>query len=450
MSKPAPAPAQVARFRDSLAGEVVLPGDSAYDDARRVWNAVFDRQPALIVQPASASEVATAIRSGGHSALGHSTSDGGLVIDLGAMRGVTVDPARQQARANGGALLSELDAAGNAHGLVCPVGVIGHTGVAGLTLGGGIGRLQRNFGLTIDHLRSVELVTADGRQVRASRDEEPDLFWGIRGAGWNFGVVTAFEFELVPFGGTLHRGTRIHPASQAHEVWSTFRDYGPAAPDTLALIFAIGRAEPAGDFPPSIAGEPIVMVGYNHSGREEDAEADLGPLRAGPEPVVSSHASQPYLEVQTANDEAAGWGGRSYIQGLHATDLRPGDLDRLIDHAARGSGEDSFSISVQGGAIGRVPDEAMAFQGRTARFDFSADASWKDAHDDEAHRAWVREAMAIVEPSSIGSRYVNENSEDGAAAMHDIFGAPKLARLAALKRVWDPDNVFHLNFNVAP
>ena len=211
---------QLTRLRETFSGPVITPADGSYDETRRLWNAVHDRRPAVIVQPRSDPEVATAIRfarehdlalavrSGGHSPAGHSTCDGGLVVDLSQMRGVTVDPATRTARANGGAFLGELDVAAQAHGLVCPIGVIGHTGVAGLTLGGGVGRLQRHFGLTIDNLRAVELVTADGRSVRASETEEPDLFWGIRGAGWNFGIVTAFEFGLHPFGPDLHRGAR--------------------------------------------------------------------------------------------------------------------------------------------------------------------------------------------------------------------------------------------------
>ena len=226
---------QSRRLRAAFAGEIVTPGDGDYDEARRLWNAMHDRRPAVIVRPSTPAEVASAIRfarehdlplavrAGGHSPAGHSSCDGGLVIDLSRMRGVTVDPVRRTARANGGALLGELDVAAQAHGLVCPIGVIGHTGVAGLTLGGGVGRLQRQFGLTIDNLRAVELVTADGRLVRASENEEPELFWGMRGAGWNFGIVTAFEFGLHPFGPDLHRGVRVYPATDAHEVWDGLR-----------------------------------------------------------------------------------------------------------------------------------------------------------------------------------------------------------------------------------
>lgn len=452
----------VNRLRDSFADEVITPGDEGYDDARRVWNAIFDRRPAVLVRPTGPESVATAIRfgrdhgleiavrGGGHSAAGHSTSDSGLVIDLSRLRGVTVDLERRIARANGGALLGELDVAAQAHGLVCPVGVIGHTGVGGLTLGGGMGRLQRHFGLTIDNLRAVELVTADGRTVRASASEEPELFWGIRGAGANFGVVTLFEFDLHPFGPLLHRGVRIFPASELHAVWSLFRDVAAVAPDELALILSIGRAEPAADYPASVAGQPIVVVSYNHSGDAGNVERDVAPLGTGPEPVSSTDGSYPYLEVQTANDLAMGWGQRSYIKGGYADDLRPEALDLLVEHAARAPEGSSFAMTAQGGAIGRVPDVAMAFTGRDARFEMSADAEWDDPALDQTGRDWVRRAMAIVEPDAVLGRYVNEIAESGPEESLAIYGDAKVARLAGLKRAWDPDNVFRLNHNIAP
>jgi FAD/FMN-containing dehydrogenase len=363
---------------------------------------------------------------------------------------VTVDPERRIAQANGGALLGELDAAAQAHGLVCPVGVIGHTGVGGLTLGGGMGRLQRHFGLTIDSLRAVELATADGRTVRASESEEPDLFWGIRGAGANFGVVTAFEFDLHPFGPLLHRGVRIFPASQVHAVWSLFRDLAAAAPDELALIFSIGRADPAADYPASVAGQPIVVVSYNHSGDAGNVQRDIATLSAGPEPVSRTDGSYPYLEVQTANDLAMGWGQRSYIKGGYADDLRPEALDALVEHVADAPVGSSFAMTAQGGAIARVPDDAMAFTGRDARFEMSADADWDDPALDDTSCDWVRTALAIVEPDAVLGRYVNEISESGPEESRAIYGDAKIARLATLKRAWDPDNAFRLNHNIAP
>ena len=455
-------PGQVARLRETCAGDVIVPLDDAYDDARRVWNAIHDRRPAVIVRPTSVADVAAvirfgreheleiAVRAGGHSAAGHSTTDGGLVIDLARLRGVTVDAERRIARANGGALLGELDVAAQEHGLVCPIGVVGHTGVGGLTLGGGVGRLQRRFGLTIDNLRALELVTADGRTVRASETEQPDLFWAMRGAGANFGVVTAFEFELHPFGPLLHRGVRMYPGSQAREVWSIVRQYPAAAPDEVSMILGIARAEPAADYPDSVAGGPIVVVSYNHSGDAAAVERDLAPLRAGPDPVSSSDASQQYLEVQTAHDLAFAWGHRSYIKGAYANDIRPEALDALVEHVATAPVGSSFGATVQGGAIARLPEDATAFAGRSARFEISADSGWEDPALDDVCRDWARQAMAIVEPDAVTGRYVNEISESGPEETRAIYGDAKLARLTDLKRIWDPDNVFHMNHNIAP
>jgi FAD/FMN-containing dehydrogenase len=454
---------QLQRLRDTFAGDIVTPADDGYDEARRLWNAVHDRRPAVIVRPATKADVATAIRfarehdlalavrAGGHSASGHSSCDGGLVVDLSRMRGVSVDPTTRVARTNGGALLGELDVAAQAHGLVCPTGVIGHTGVAGLTLGGGVGRLQRHFGLTIDSLRAVELVTADGRFVRASETEQPDLFWGMRGAGWNFGIVTAFEFDLHPFGPELHRGVRTYPATAAREVLEVFEDYAATAPDAVSMIYGIAAAEAEADgTAPAASADPVVVVSFNHSGRADEVERDTAGLRRGPEPVSVSGGSQPYLEVQTAHDLALGWGGRSFIKGLYANAVRPKALDALVDHVAAGPAGGSFSITAQGGAIAQVDEGAMAFAGRAARFDLSADASWEDAADDDVDRAWVRRAMAVVEPDAIEGRYANENADAGPAETRAIYGEAKVARLAGLKRTWDPDNVFRLNHNVAP
>src|SRR5436190_1568854 len=287
------APRHLEQLRRSFRGGIVTPDDPTYDDARRLWNAMHDRRPAVLLRPTNADEVATAIRfgrehgleiavrSGGHSHTGIGGRDGGLVIDMTAMRGVEVAPLTRTARANGGALLGELDVAAQAHGLVCPIGVVGHTGVAGLTLGGGIGRLQRQFGLTIDNLAAVEVVTADGRLVRATEDEEPELFWGLRGAGWNFGVATAFEFRLNPFGPDLHRGVLVYPAAQVHEVWHAFRAYAATAPDEVACILNIDRAQEGAGYPDELVGRPIVYVAYNHSGAARDVARDTAGLHTG-------------------------------------------------------------------------------------------------------------------------------------------------------------------------
>src|SRR5690349_9917439 len=228
--------------------------------------------------------------------MGFAGPDGSLVINLSNMRGVVVEPRARTARANGGALLGELDVAGQEHGLVCPVGVIGHTGVAGLTLGGGIGRLQRHFGLTIDNLMAVEIVTADGRLVRATVTEEPELFWGLRGAGWNFGIATAFDFRLQPFGPDLHRGVLTYPANRAPEVWGVFRDYSANAPDSVSMIFGFDRVGPGAGYPDDMVGKPIVYLAWNHSGSADEADRDTADLRLGPEPLTTTIGSSPYLD----------------------------------------------------------------------------------------------------------------------------------------------------------
>ena len=456
-----PAPRQLDRLRRS-AGEVITPDHAAYDDARRLWNAIHDRRPAVIVCPTTSQQIAAAVlfarehdmeivvKSGGHSAAGLRGADGCFVIDLSQMRGVEVDPATRIARSNGGALLGELDVAAQAHGLVCPVGVVGHTGVAGLTLGGGVGRLQRNFGLTIDNLAAVELVTADGRRVRASETEEPELFWGLRGAGWNFGIATAFEFRLQPFGPELHRGVLTFPATQIQDVWTAFHDYAASAPDTVSVIFGIDRAGPDAGYPDDMVGRPITFLAWNHSGSAGDVERDTAGLRRGPKPMTSTIGSAPYLEVQTAHDLAFAWGSRSFIKSHNANDVRRAALDELVDLVATAPGEGTFSVTALGGAIGRVAEGATAYAGREAAFDLSADSSWPDASLDEASIDWCLRAMAVVEPDRALGAYANGNSEAGPEASRRIYGDAKLARLAGLKRAWDPDNVFHVNPNVAP
>jgi FAD/FMN-containing dehydrogenase len=334
---------------------------------------------------------------------------------------------------------------------VCPVGVIGHTGVAGLTLGGGVGRLQRNFGLTIDNLAAVELVTADGRFVRATESDEPELFWGLRGAGWNFGIATAFEFRLQPFGPDLHRGVLTYPAARVHDIWGTFHAFAAHAPDALALIFGIARAGQGEGYPDDAVGRPIAYIAWNHSGSAEDSERDTAALRSGPKPLTSTIGGAPYLEVQTAHDLAFAWGSRSFITSHYANDLRPEGLDEIVELvAAAPSDGASFSATALGGAIGRVPEDATAFAGRDAAFDVSADSDWADAADDEANIDWCRRVIAVVEPDRTLGAYANGNSDAGPGQTRRIYGDAKLVRLGALKQTWDPDNVFHVNPNVVP
>ena len=299
-------PGDLAKLTDGFAGEIVRPGDPGYDAARAVWNSMIDRRPALIVRPtdtddvvtalrfARAQELIVAVRCGGHSIPGFSTCDDGIVIDLSRMRGAEVEPGARTARVRGGSLLAELDDAAQAHRLVCPVGVVSHTGVAGLTLGGGMGRLQRQLGLTIDSLLAVELVTADGRVVRASEDENPELFWGLRGAGANFGIVTSFEFQLHPLEGPVTHGTVTHPIERAEELAERFRELVEDGPDELWTSFAM-----------SVGGDargPVASVSVLHSGSSRDVERDLAGLRALDTPLEDSVEQKPYLASQRLFD----------------------------------------------------------------------------------------------------------------------------------------------------
>jgi hypothetical protein len=436
-------------FAGAFPGEVVLPDDDGYDAARAVWNRMVDRRPAAVVRPASADDVVTAlrfgrdhdvqiaVRGGGHSIPGLSTCDDGMVIDLSRMRGAEVDAGRRIARVAGGSLLGELDDAAQAAGLVCPVGVVSHTGVAGLTLGGGMGRLQRRYGLTVDNLRAVELVTADGRLVRASDDENPDLFWGLRGAGANFGIATAFEFGLHPFDGTVTHGLVTHAIDRLEGVVGVFRDAVESGPDELMPTLAVGRAD--------------VSISVLHCGSPEQAERDLADLRAFGPPTADTIEVKPYLVAQHLADDEMEWGHRFYMKSAFLRELPTDALRRcaeLVAQAPAGA-EGGLSVWGWGGAIADVPEDGTAFTGREASYWISAEAQWDDPELDGACREWARDTIAEVLPHAVVGRYVNDVAEVG-ADLRSVYGPAKYERLVALKRAWDPDNVFQLNQNIRP
>lgn len=454
----------LSTFREDFAGEIVLPEDAAYDAARIVWNGMIDRRPAIVVQPTGVADVLTAlrfareqgleiaVRSGGHSIPGFSTCDGGIVIDLSSMRGVRVDPERRVARVNGGALLGELDHEAQAFGLACPVGVVAHTGVAGLTLGGGMGRLQRKYGLTIDNLLSVDVVTADGRLVHASEDENPDLFWGMRGAGPNFGIATSFEFRLHPVGPTIMHGMVMHPVERAVEVAELYQDFVERTPDEVWSAFGVGLAVPEEEFPPEIAGRLMVFMGGLHCGPLDQAERDFAPVRAFGSPVMDTVGPKPYLATQRMNDDAMRWGHRFSMKSGFTAGLPDGLVERClsqIEETPKG-GDCSFSFWSCGRAIARVDVDATAFPTRDAALWASAEAMWDDPGSDQEHREWVRSAMTAITPFTVAGRYVNDVAESGEDVVRSVYGDAKYERLVQLKRAWDPDNVFRLNQNIVP
>jgi FAD/FMN-containing dehydrogenase len=450
----------VSSFRTGFGGEIVLPGDDGYDQARVVWNAAVDRHPAVVVRPTGVDDVTAAVRfgreqdlviavrCGGHSMGGFSTCDDGIVIDLSAMRGVRVDPDARTATVLGGSLLGDLDREAQRFGLACPVGVVSHTGVGGLTLGGGMGRLQRRHGFTIDNLRSVDLMTADGRLVRASEGENPDLFWGIRGAGPNFGIVTSFEFSLHPVGPQVMQGWAAYPIDRAHEVAARFRDYAASAPDDVFASFALVMAAP--DDPWSeLAGRPVIVLGGAHFGSADEAERGLRPLRDG-RPVHDSIQPKTYLEMQGATDESFAWGNRVYTKGGFLDELSDGFLDVALDHISRGPGQVNIGLWAQGGGIARVPEDATAFTGRSAAFWIGVEATWTEPERDDEFVGWSRAAWEDLRPFTTAGHYVNDLVEAGEELARAAYGDAKYDRLVELKRTYDPDNVFRLNQNVKP
>ena len=436
-------------FADAFPGEVVLPGDDGYDAARAVWNRMVDRRPAAVVRPTRPDDVVTAlrfarehelplaVRGGGHSIPGLSTCDDGIVIDLSRMRGAEVDAERRVARVAGGSLLGELDDAAQAAGLVCPVGVVSHTGVAGLTLGGGMGRLQRRYGLTIDSVHAVELVTADGRLLRASEDKHPELFWGLRGAGANFGIATAFEFALHPFDGTVTHGVVSHPIDRLDEVVDLFREVVESGPDELMPTLAVGQTD--------------VSISVLHCGSPEQAERDLAELRAFGPPARDTIEVKPYLVAQRLFDGEMEWGHRFSMKSAFLSELPTECVRRCADLVATAPQgvETVLSVWAWGGAIAAVPDSGTAFTGREAMYWASAEAQWDDGGLDTTCRQWVRETTAELMPYALTGRYVNDVQEAG-IDLRSVYGEAKYERLVALKREWDPYNVFRLNQNIAP
>jgi FAD/FMN-containing dehydrogenase len=452
----------LAAFRERFRGRVVLGGDPDYHRARSVWNATADAHPAVVARCAGVDDVVAAVRfareqgllvavrGGGHSYPGFSTCDGGIVIDLSAMGEVRVDPGRRVATAAGGALLGELDRQAQAFGLACPTGHVSHTGVGGLTLGGGVGRLARGHGLTLDNLLAVELVTADGERVRADADTEPELFWGLRGAGANLGIATSFELGLHPVGPLVMAGIAVYPIERAREVAAAFTTAMATAPDEVTAGMGWFVAPPGPPFPPAVAGRPVVVVNATHAGPPEGAERDLAPLRVlGP--VLDTFAPRPYLDLQAESDHHYRWGRRNYWKGLLLEALAPEAVDRIGALLDAAPGPDcGVGLLSLGGAFGRVPEHATAFSGRGATLWLITEAVWDDPVEDPARIAWGRQAMAALRPFATSVNYVNDLGQLDQAAVRGAYGPGKYDRLVALKRAWDPANLFRRNQNIRP
>lgn len=451
----------ISTIIEGFGGRVITAEAADYDAARAIWNAMHDRRPALIVRPQSARDVAAAIRfareqglviavrGGGHSMPGHSSVDDGIVIDLRDLHHVHVDPEARRAVLGGGALLGDVDRATQQHGLVLPAGVVSHTGAGGLTLGGGVGRLMRRFGLTIDSLRAAQVVTADGEIVRASEEENPDLFWALRGGGGNFGVVTEFEFALQELSELVVLGM-YHPLEGAREVLARGRREmaDPQARDELLWTSFLRRANDVPWLPRALVGRHGVMSLVEWSGEPGEGRAVLERIRADLEPAASELSVVPFLFMQTISDELFAHGLRTYIKAGFAADLDDGLVDALLARAETITSPISqVELLAMGGAIARVAPDATAFPFRQAAWLINIPATWRDAAEDEREIAWARGTYAAITPYLSEGNYVNFMDEDDAAA--GAYGRT-MERLRQIKAVYDPENVFRRNQNIVP
>jgi FAD/FMN-containing dehydrogenase len=445
---------QIAALRSGLRGAVLLSDDEGYETARRVWNGNVDRRPAVIVRCVNASDVQRAvnfakerdllvsIRGGGHSAPGYGTNDGGLVIDLSAMKAISVDPASRTARAEGGVLWRDFDAATQAHGLATTGGTVSNTGIGGLTLGGGLGWLVGKHGLTIDNLISAEVVTADGRLCKASLVEHPDLFWALRGGGGNFGVVTAFEYELHPVGQVLG-GMVLYPLDQAAAVLRFYRDFCPTLPDEAEAYAALLT---------SPEGVPVAALLLGYNGPIDEGERALAPARRFGTPLADMVAPMPYGVRQSMLDVPfAEHGLHRYWRSAFTEHISDALIDELVGAAAKFSSPlSSLILFYLHGAAARVPATKTAFSARRAQWDFDAIGQWADGSQSATHIAWVRDTWSRVESHLKGSVYINHVAADDLPEKVRASFGDNYQRLRQLKGTFDPTNLFRVNANIPP
>jgi FAD/FMN-containing dehydrogenase len=460
----AAATTDLERLRDSMRGPVIAPDDEGYDAARAIWNGAIDRRPACIARCAGVADVVTAVRfarergllvavrSGGHGVGGHALCDDGLVIDLSLMKGIRVDPAARTARAEAGVLWGELDRETQLHGLATVGGIVTHTGIAGLTLGGGIGWLMRKHGATVDNLLSVDLVTAEGELLTASEDENPDLFWGIRGGGGNFGVVTSFEYRLHPVGPIVLAGPIFHPLEDAREVLAFYREFTATAPDELTTIFELSVAPPAPFLPEDVHGKPIVMVGACYAGAPEDGIEVVRPLKEFGNPLVDLLEPKLYTALQSMFDPSVPHGWHRYWKSVELPPLTDDMIDTLVEHASAQTSPKSYCIVFQlGGALARSGRDETAFSQRDAAYNVNINAVWTEEYPArERHVAWARDFFSAMQPHAGRCVYVNFLGDEGAKRVRQAYGDRQYKRLVELKRAYDPTNFFRLNQNIEP
>jgi FAD/FMN-containing dehydrogenase len=445
-------------LRAQIAGSVLSPSDATYDEARRVHNGLIDRRPALVVRCHGTADVQAAVRfgrergleiavrGGGHNVAGNAVCDGGLMIDLSAMRGVHVDPRGRRARAQGGATWGDYNRETQLHGLASTGGVVSTTGVGGLTLGGGLGWLMGKHGMAVDSLRAVELVTAAGEVVRASADEHPDLFWAVRGGGGNFGVATWLEYELYPVGPTVIGGLVAHPFAAARDVLRFYRDFTASLPDELTVFAGVLHA-------PDGSGTKLAAIIVCHAGSLEAGEKAVAPVKRFGSPVMDAIAPMPYSAVNTLFDAGFPKGALNYWKSNFLAALDDTAIDTMIQRfAAAPSPMSALLLEHFHGAATRVSPTETAFPHRAVGYNFLAVGEWLDTSATRANVAWARDAYGAMAPHFTTGRYVNYLNGDEVGddtAVSAAFG-PNWKRLREVKRKYDPDNVFHLNQNIKP
>ena len=450
-------------LEEAFQGELIRPGDARYDEVRAVWNGMIDKHPAIVARCTGVHDVIAAlryargnalpvaVRGGGHNVAGNAVCDGGLVIDLSAMKAVHVDPVRRTARVQGGATWRDFDREAQVFGLATPGGLISSTGVAGLTLGGGFGWLSRAYGLASDNVVSMELVDATGRVVTASAGEHTDLFWALRGGGGNFGVVTSFEFALHPVGPIVFGGVAFHRTDRVSELLRNYRDVTATLPDavTSALIFLTGP--PAPFLPPELHGAPLVALAALYAGDAKNGADALRALRDVGPAAVDLFGDMPYTALQSMFDATAPAGLQNYWKSLALA--RPDDaaLANLASFAiAPPSPLSHVDVHHLGGAVSRLADDATAYPLRTAEYVLNVVGTWADRNDSMRQIAWVRDGWDALRPSAFTASYVNFLADAGRDAVEGAYGPQTYARLSHVKRTYDPENVFRTNHNVAP
>jgi FAD/FMN-containing dehydrogenase len=448
----------------TLEGELVRPGDTSYDEVRSVWNGMIDLRPAAVARCASAADVAAAIRAGreaglpiavrggGHNVAGLATVDDGIVIDLSRMNGVRVDPDHRLVAVGGGATLGDLDAATQAHGLVVPAGVVSETGVAGLTLSGGIGWLRRKWGLSCDNLVGVELVTAAGDVLRVDEESDPDLLWGLRGGGGNFGVVTELVFRAHPLGPEVAFLFALYPLETARHVLAEHERIVMSGGDEISTIAVLGHVPPLDDFPSEIHEAPFVGVLGMYAGPADEGERALRPFRELADPLVDLSDRMQYVDAQRIYDADYPAGHRYYWKSTKLPALSGAVVDALVEQTRRAPSKHStIDVWLNGGAIERLAEDATAFSGRDGLYVVNPEANWEHAADDDANVSWARDVLVAVEAHASGGAYLNFPGflEEGHDLVRASHGA-NYARLAQLKKRLDPENVFRRNANIEP